>query len=113
MRKLLLLPFLLGACSELPTNPARSDDSGRVWAFMMPSVHTFAPESDTIPAQAEYLFCQDTLSKGVSCEFRGISGTYEEAGDWSFLNTPDSSIKWPNHDGKGPLYIGRVSLPIR
>lgn len=36
----------------------------------------------------------------------------EDAGDWSFLNTPDSSVQWPNHDGIGPLYIGRVSLPI-
>lgn len=107
MRRLLLFPLLMAAC-EISTNPSSDPEIPRLrWLFQMPSVHD-VPTDSTIPARGEYLLCEDTLKNGTICNFRGISGRYEEAFDASFLDTPDSTIQWPKREHIGPLLVGRV-----
>ena len=98
MRKILALGIFaaLAAC-DMATNPqVHSKPKPAKWTFQMPMVH------DTV---SEYLFCDDSLANGTACTFRGLHGSYEESGDWSYLDLPDSTIQWPHHDGVGPVFL--------
>ncbi len=107
MYRLLLVSALMVGC-EVSTQPNQEVSAPPLkWLFQMPNVHD-TYENDTIPARGEYLLCADSLHNGTICDFRGVSGAYEESGDWSFLDTPDSSIQWPNRDRIRPLFVGRV-----
>lgn len=97
---LALLATSLTACNVATTQPEAPRP--KAYIFAMPIVH------DTV---AEFLICSDTLHNGTKCDFvtRGnvqATGIYESQGDWSFLDTKDSSIQWPNHDNIGPILTG-------
>ena len=98
IRKLLPAALLTASLSGCGFSGIHTSEPMRYWIFQMPEVHDQG---------TEYLVClDDSLSRGASCSFNGIQGTYEEAQDASFLNIgPDSSVSWPNHDGIGPIFV--------
>ena len=100
IHKLLPAALLTVSLSGCGFSGIHTPEPQRYWIFQMPETHNTG---------REYLVCRDdSLSRGASCTFNGVQGTYEEAHDKSFLNLPgDSSVSWPNHDGIGPIFVRR------